>query len=93
MLGCQLQESRREWCGLEPRVTIRDEWAVASLALGLFFRVDPALHPQLITVTGWSRQPKEILFLLILESDIKRRRKGVTSPTQRERYLCRGNVE
>lgn len=48
MLGCQRhQQSRREWYGLEPRVTRRDEWSVASLALGPFFRVDPVLHPQL----------------------------------------------
>lgn len=48
VLGCQLhQQSRREWYGLEPRVTRRDEWSVASLALGPFFRVDPVLHPQL----------------------------------------------
>lgn len=50
VLSCQLhQQSRREWDGLEPRLTVRDEWAVASLALGLFFRVDPGLHFQLIS--------------------------------------------
>lgn len=93
VLGCQRhQQSRREWYGLEPRVTRRDEWSVASLALGPFFRVDPVLHPQQwLTVTGWSpvRGPREILFLLILGSGIKRRRKGVTSPTQREIPLQR----
>lgn len=77
VLGCQLhQQSRREWDGLEPRLTIRDEWAVASLALGLFSRADPGLRFQLIN-SDWlvPCQSKEILFLLILESDIIRKRK------------------
>lgn len=77
MLGCQLhQQSRREWDGLEPRLTVRDEWAVASLALGLFSRADPGLRFQLIN-SDWlvPCQSKEILFLLILESDIIRKRK------------------
>lgn len=87
MLGCQLhQQSRREWCGLESRVTRRDKWAVASLALGPFFRVDPVLHPQLAN-SDWlvpCQGTKGDTFLLILGSGIKRRRKGVTSPTQRD---------
>lgn len=95
VLGSQLhQQSRREWDGLEPRLTLRDEWAVASLALGLFFRVAPGLHFQLITVTGWSPvSQRRYCSFWSWKVISKGEGKGVTSPTERERNLCKGNVE